>query len=52
MKKLAILDDYESVAIEMADWSPILGDVEITVFNDHLSDEDDVADRLKNYEII
>ena len=52
MKKLAILDDYQSVALEMADWSPILGDVEITVFNDHLSDEDDVADRLKNFEIV
>ena len=52
MKKLAILDDYQNVALEMADWSPLDGDVEITVFNDHLADEDAVADRLKDFEIV
>lgn len=51
MKKLAILDDYQNVAMNMADWSPLAGDVEITVFNDHLSDEDEVADRLSDFEI-
>ena len=35
MKKLAILDDYQNVAMNMADWSPLAGDVDITVFNDH-----------------
>jgi D-3-phosphoglycerate dehydrogenase len=52
MKKLAILDDYQSVAMQMADWSPLNGDVEISVFQDHLSDEDEVADRLKDFEIV
>ena len=52
MKKLAILDDYQNVAMEMADWTPLDGDVEITVFNDHLSDEDAVAGRLKDFEIV
>ena len=52
MKKLAILDDYQNVAMNMADWSPLEGDVEITVFNDHLSDEDAVADRLSDFEIV
>jgi phosphoglycerate dehydrogenase-like enzyme len=52
MKKLAILDDYQNVAMEMADWSPIAGDVEITVFSDHLADEDAVAERLKDFEIV
>ena len=52
MKKLAILDDYQNVAMDMADWSPLEGDVEITVFNDHLSDEDDVAARLAEFEIV
>ena len=52
MKKLAILDDYQNVAMEMADWSPLDGDVEITVFNDHLSDEDAVAERLKPFEMV
>lgn len=52
MKKLAILDDYQDVAMDMADWSPLEGDVEITVFNDHLSDEDAVAERLKAFELV
>tara|TARA_R110000868_G_scaffold2764_7_gene19176 strand:+ start:6298 stop:7272 length:975 start_codon:yes stop_codon:yes gene_type:complete len=52
MKKLAILDDYQNVAMEMADWAPLAGDVEITVFNDHLADEDAVAERLKDFEIV
>jgi phosphoglycerate dehydrogenase-like enzyme len=52
MKKLAILDDYQNVALGMADWSPLKGDVEITVFNDHLADEDAVAERLKDFEIV
>ena len=52
MKKLAILDDYQNVAMDMADWSPLEGDVEITVFNDHLSDEDAVAERLSDFEIV
>ena len=52
MKKLAILDDYQNVGLEMADWSPLAGDVEIAVFNDHLADEDAVAERLKDFEIV
>lgn len=52
MKKLAILDDYQNVSMKMADWSPLLGDVEITVFNDHLINEDEVAGRLEDFEIV
>ncbi|HJY50225.1 MAG TPA: hypothetical protein VJ349_16565, partial [Stellaceae bacterium] len=33
--KVAILDDYQNVALEMADWSPVARRAEITVFNDH-----------------
>ena len=35
---IAILDDYQKVALEMADWSALSGRAEITVFNDHLAD--------------
>jgi hypothetical protein len=31
--RIAILDDYQNVSLEMADWSPIAGRVAITVFN-------------------
>ena len=52
MKKLAILDDYQNVAMKMADWTPLKDDVEITVFNDHLAEENAIANRLANYEIV
>jgi len=43
MIRIAILDDYQNVSLEMADWSPLAGRAEITVFNDHLSEFDDVV---------
>jgi phosphoglycerate dehydrogenase-like enzyme len=51
-KKLAILDDYEHTALAIADWSPIAGDVEITVFHDHLADETALATRLRPFHVI
>jgi hypothetical protein len=36
--KIAILDDYQGVALSMADWSPLNGRAEIVVFRDHLAD--------------
>ena len=38
--KVAILDDYQNAALQMADWSPLAGRATITVFNDHLDDPD------------
>lgn len=52
MKRCAILDDYQNCALDMADWSAVTDDVEITVFNDHIFDEDAVADRLAPFEIV
>jgi hypothetical protein len=50
--KVAILDDYQNVALQMADWSPLAGRVAITVFNDHLDDPDAVAARLAPFEVV
>jgi phosphoglycerate dehydrogenase-like enzyme len=52
MKKLAVLDDYEHAALEMANWTPLNGDVEISVFHDHLDDEAAVAERLRDFHIV
>jgi len=30
MIRIAVLDDYQNVALEMADWSPLAGRTEIT----------------------
>ena len=50
--KLAILDDYQGVALKMADWSALPGDVDITVFDRHLGGPDQVVAALADFEIV
>ena len=50
--KVAILDDYQNVALEMADWSPVARRAEITVFNDHVADPGAVVERLLPFDVI
>ena len=50
--RIAILDDYQNVALEMADWSPLAGRAAITVFNDHLSDFDEIVERLLPFDVV
>ncbi|MBN3857535.1 D-2-hydroxyacid dehydrogenase family protein [Paraburkholderia sp. Ac-20340] len=50
--KVAVLDDYQQVSHSMADWSPLKGYVDITVFDDHLADPDAVAARLFPFDVV
>ncbi len=50
--KVAILDDYQNVALEMADWSAVSGRADVTVFNDHVSDPDELVDRLAPFDVV
>lgn len=50
--QVAILDDYQGVALTSANWAPLQDRVEIDVFRDTLTDEDDLVQRLGKYEII
>src|SRR6201996_6376187 len=50
--RIAVLDDYQNAALEMADWSPLAGRAEITVFNDHLSDFDAIVERLLPFDVV
>ena len=50
--KIAILDDYQNVALKMADWSALSGRAEITVFNDHLADPSALVERLLPFDIV
>lgn len=52
MIRVAVLDDYQGVALDMADWSALDGRCEITVFRDHLDGEDGLAKRLDPFDII
>jgi phosphoglycerate dehydrogenase-like enzyme len=50
--KVAILDDYQDVALRLADWSAVRRRAEITVFNDHLADPAAVVDRLRPFDVV
>ncbi len=50
--RCAILDDYQNVALQMADWSPLKGKVDITVFNDHLGEPANVIKALADFDIL
>jgi phosphoglycerate dehydrogenase-like enzyme len=49
---IAILDDYQNVALQMADWSCLDGKAKITVFNDHIADLDALVERLKPFDVL
>ena len=48
----AFLDDYQNVARSMVDRSPAPDGLEVTVFHDHLDDEDALAERLQPFEVV
>src|SRR4029077_11734129 len=50
--RCAILDDYQNVVLKVADWSKCKGDVDITVFNEHLGGPDKVIAALKGFQIV
>jgi phosphoglycerate dehydrogenase-like enzyme len=50
--KVAILDDYQNVALRLADWSGVRRHAEITVFNDHLVDPTAVIERLRPFDVV
>jgi phosphoglycerate dehydrogenase-like enzyme len=50
--RIAILDDYQNVSLEMADWSPLAGRAVITVFNDHVSTVDEIVERLLPFDVV
>ncbi|ULL16283.1 D-2-hydroxyacid dehydrogenase family protein [Paenibacillus sp. H1-7] len=48
----AILDDYQQVALDMADWSAISDRVDVKVFSQHIASEDELAQTLESFDII
>jgi phosphoglycerate dehydrogenase-like enzyme len=52
MVRAAILDDYQNVAMSYADWSPIAKDVEIKVFNEPFTSQDETIKALQGFAIV
>jgi len=50
--RCAILDDYQNVALAMADWSKVTDDIDVKVFNHHFGSADDVVSALQGFAIV
>jgi len=50
--KIAVLDDYQGVAMSMADWSRVQAVAEVQVFHDHVSDPGRLVERLAPYDVL
>ncbi|BBY13148.1 D-2-hydroxyacid dehydrogenase family protein [Mycobacterium marseillense] len=51
MPKVAILDDYAGVALQVADWAPVQMRSDVTVFDRHLS-EGAAAEALRPFDVV
>jgi phosphoglycerate dehydrogenase-like enzyme len=52
MRRLAILDDYQNVALGMADWQSLGPEVSLQTFDVAFANEEEAAERLRDFDII
>ncbi|MFI1574275.1 D-2-hydroxyacid dehydrogenase family protein [Streptomyces anulatus] len=50
--RCAVIDDFQSVATTVVDWSPVTADVEVVSFTEHLATEDEAAAALAGFDIV
>ena len=50
--RCAVLDDYQNVALTLADWGKLAADVDVTVFNHPMSGPDEVHRTLEDFHIV
>jgi len=50
--RCAILDDYQNVALSLADWSKVSGDVDVKVFNAPFAGPEDAIRALQGFGIV
>ncbi|HJT86479.1 MAG TPA: D-2-hydroxyacid dehydrogenase family protein [Bryobacteraceae bacterium] len=52
MAKIAVLDDWQSVARTSTDWSPLMARADVAFFEQAFQDEEDAARKLADFEIV
>jgi phosphoglycerate dehydrogenase-like enzyme len=50
--RIAVLDDYQSVAADFCDWSQVPGPIRVVEFHDAVADEDALAARLEPFDVV
>ncbi|MGG7573242.1 D-2-hydroxyacid dehydrogenase family protein [Streptomyces sirii] len=51
-QRCAVLDDYQGIALSMADWSPLVGTVDVRTLREPFHSEDDVVAAIGDCEIV
>lgn len=52
MIRIALLDDYQGVALAAADWTRLAGRAEVVSIGDHLASDDAIIERLTDFNIL
>src|SRR5258706_10868195 len=52
MHRIAVLDDFQNVSQRFGDWARLQSVSKVTVFNDHLVDEDALVQRLLPFDVL
>src|SRR3954454_6877571 len=52
MHRIAVLDDYQSVAADYCDWSQVPEETTVVAFHDDVGDEDAFAARLEPFDVV
>jgi phosphoglycerate dehydrogenase-like enzyme len=52
MVKVALLDDYQGVAMTSANWAALPPGTEVEAFHDHITDVDALANRLQSFDVV
>jgi phosphoglycerate dehydrogenase-like enzyme len=52
MMRVAILDDYQGIALRLADWKSLQPAVQVEAFPEHIADIDTLAKRLHAFECV
>lgn len=50
--EIAVLDDYQGVALGLAEWSSLSDHANVTIFRDHIADPGQLVERLLPYDIV
>jgi phosphoglycerate dehydrogenase-like enzyme len=52
LTRVAVLDDYQQVAEALGDWRSLPEGTEVVFFHDHLDDEEAIAHRLRDFDVV
>src|SRR5271170_5794062 len=50
--RIAVLDDYQGVSLNLADWSAIRARATVSVFRDHFTDPDALVALLQPFQVV